>query len=46
MKADLSRTRVLRSSWRNQQSNCPLFNIRNDSNPWIVDQARFRILNH
>ncbi len=44
MKTDLSRTRFLRLSLRNQKSNCPLFNIRNDSNLWMVDQARFRIL--
>ena len=35
---------VLRSSLRNQKSNWPLFNIRNDSNPWMVNQDRFRIL--
>ena len=41
MKADLSRTTVLHLSLRNQKSNCPLFSIRKDSNPWIVDQAHF-----
>jgi len=27
-----------------EKLNWPLFTIRNDSNPWMVDQARFRIL--
>ena len=44
MKSDLSRTIVFRLSLRNQKSNCPLFNIRNDSNPLIVDHARFLTL--